>query len=129
MATRTIPDNYQTNNLTANNCKHAYNYDNAFCLIPNNLQSLSLSHSIPSNSSKSNSKHFVPHKILHQSNSKTKPHGLPSKVTSIYTISIKNSRTFPQGFNTIQITTWSPPKLNTFDKKSLNDNEHQRKRT
>ena len=90
-ATLTILDKYQTNYLTANNIIRAYNYHSAFCLNPSNVQPLSLSRSISSNSTKFTSKHINPHNNLHQSITYSKPQGFPPKFTSVNSISFKHS--------------------------------------
>ena len=46
----------------------------------------------------------------------TKSQGLSPKITSI---SFKNAKPFPQGNQTIQVTTRSRPKLNTFEQKII----------
>ena len=105
--TRTILDKYQTDYLTANNSTHAYNYDSAFCLSPNILQSRSPSSSVESKLNHSNSKHIFTNKNLHQNTSKLKPQGLPPNynfINSINSISFTNSANFPQGNNTNQVT-------------------------
>ena len=47
----------------------------------------------------------------------TKPQGLSPKINSINSISLKNVKHFPQGYQTIQVTTRSRPKVNTFEQK------------
>ena len=118
-ATRNNSDKYQTNYLTANNSTHAYNYHSAFCLNPSIVQPLSFSYSNSSNSLKFTSKHIDPNKNVPQSIRNSKPQGFPPKFTSVNSVSFKNSEKSPRGYQTIQVTTRSRPKLNTFEQKII----------
>ena len=122
-ATRTMSDKYQTKYLTTNNNKHAYNNDNesAFCLSPINLQSLNLSSSIESQLNHTNAKQPFKNKNYLRFtfiNSSINPPGSPSNsnyINSINSIKVTKSEKIPQGYNTIQVTTRSRPKHNTFE--------------
>ena len=128
-ATRTMTDKYQTTYLTANNNTHAFNSDSAFCLNRSNLQSPLLYPLIESKLNNINTNQNFKNNQLH-STITYNPQGISSpnynSIKSINSIhptnhnfQNKNSNYLPQGNNSVNVTTRSRPKHNTFEEKII----------
>ena len=112
-ATRTNSDKYQAKQVSADNSKHAREYDSAFCLNRSNFQQPNSSYSNLHNSI------FISNTPLFQSNIIKSPQGLSPKVHSINSLPSKNILHLPQGYQTINVTTRKRPKVNTGPKQKI----------